>query len=194
MLVVLEQFFFLLLRQVLILLDLSGILVVARVGVTIVEDGVVFRGHLADGIQELILIHLLVELIDANADLFEGIAKDLLITLGCVLEQVFLLLLVGIILFLLTRIEQVQLLLDLLLEFLIIDIDLLVQVQPRHIGGHGTVADLLDQVFDLLQQGHDIVTFVYFVLLMPLFAFVIHLKVLLSGINQVELNVEVEIV
>lgn len=60
---------------------MRSILIVTGVGVTIVEDGVVFRGHLADRIHQLVLVHLFVELIDADADFFEGITKYLLVTL-----------------------------------------------------------------------------------------------------------------
>ena len=87
-----------------------------------------------------------------------------------------------------------QFVLDLLLQLLVIDVNLLVQVEPSHIRGHSTVSNLLDQVFDLREEILDVVSLSDLVSLVLLLTLVVHLQVLLSCINQVELNVKVEVV
>lgn len=87
-----------------------------------------------------------------------------------------------------------QFVFNLLLEFFVIDLTLSLQVEPVHVGTHRAVTDLLDQVFNLLEKALDVIASFDLVILVHLLSLGVHVQVLFTSVNQVELNVKVEVI
>ena len=82
-----------------------------------------------------------------------------------------------------------QFILDLLSELIVVDLSLLVQVEPAHVRSHGAVAHLLDQILDFLEEALDLVALANLVVLMLLLALVERFQVFVAGVDKVELDV-----
>lgn len=154
-----------------------------------------FDNHGSLTIHDLVMLHLLVELALALVQLLEGFLEDQLVAIRGILEHSLLLVVVGFIFFLLAVFHLVEFVLDLLTELIFVDVFTLgIKVKPVHVGAHGVVAELLNEVLDVLEQKTEILSLLDLRSLMLILAPVVSSKVRFTGINQVELDIEVEVV
>ena len=174
---------------------MSDVLIVARVRITIVVDGVLgLHIERARRRHHLIIHQLLVHLVLARDDLLVHLVEQFLVTIRGVLEHLGLLALVSVILLLLMLLKCVHLVFDLLSQLGIIDLTLSLKVEPCHARGHSIIANLLDEVFNLLEECLDLLSLANLVHLVLLLALVVRLQVFFAGFDQVKLDVQVEVV
>ena len=144
--------------------------------------------------HHLIIHQLLVHLVLARDDLLVHLVEQFLVTIRGVLEHLGLLALVSVILLLLMLLKCVHLVFDLLSQLGIIDLTLSLKVEPCHARGHSIIANLLDEVFNLLEECLDLLSLANLVHLVLLLALVVRLQVFFAGFDQVKLDVQVEVV